>query len=61
MDEHHGIAALVSRAVLALVVAYLAVQRAGALDQRLSRLSDNLFTLRSELDQSRETAGRAAC
>ena len=42
-------------AIVALVVAYLAVRRAGALDQRLSRISDNLFTLRSELTQSRET------
>jgi hybrid cluster-associated redox disulfide protein len=41
-------------AVLALVVAYLAVRRAGALDHRLSRISDNLFSLRSELDESRE-------
>jgi hybrid cluster-associated redox disulfide protein len=44
-------------AVLALVVAYLAVHRVGVMDNRLSRLSDNLFTLRSELDQSRETLG----
>jgi hybrid cluster-associated redox disulfide protein len=42
-------------AVIALVVAYLAVRRAGALDHRLSRISDNLFTLRSELNESRET------
>ena len=44
-------------AVLALVVAYLAVHRVGVMDSRLSRLSDNLFTLRSELDQSREQLG----
>jgi hybrid cluster-associated redox disulfide protein len=42
-------------AVIALVIAYLAVRRAGALDQRLSRISDNLLTLRSELNESRET------
>jgi hybrid cluster-associated redox disulfide protein len=42
-------------AIVALVVAYLAVRRAGALDQRLSRISDNLFALRSELNESRET------
>jgi hybrid cluster-associated redox disulfide protein len=42
-------------AVIALVVAYLAVRRVGALDQRLSRISDNLFALRSALDESRET------
>jgi hybrid cluster-associated redox disulfide protein len=41
-------------AVIALVVAYLAVHRAGVLDHRLSRISDNLFTLRSELDENRE-------
>jgi hybrid cluster-associated redox disulfide protein len=36
-------------AVLALAVAYLAVRRVGVMDNRLSRISDNLFTLRSEL------------
>jgi hybrid cluster-associated redox disulfide protein len=41
-------------AVVALVVAYLAVRRAGALDQRLSRFSDNLSSLRSELRESHE-------
>ena len=41
-------------AVGALVIAYLAVRRAGALDLRLSRLSDNLSSLRSELVASQE-------
>ncbi len=36
-------------AVVALVVAYLAVRRAGALDLRLSRISDNMVGLRTEL------------
>jgi hybrid cluster-associated redox disulfide protein len=44
-------------AVLALVVAYLAVHRSGAIDGRLSRISDNLFTLRSEVDHDREQFG----
>jgi len=41
-------------AVVALAIAYLAVRRAAALDQRLSRASDDLFSLRSELDETRE-------
>jgi hybrid cluster-associated redox disulfide protein len=44
-------------AVLALVVAYLALHRVGAIDGRLSRLSDNLFTLRSEVDRSKDELG----
>jgi hybrid cluster-associated redox disulfide protein len=44
-------------AVLALAVAYLAVRRVGVMDNRLSRISDNLFTLRSELDENRERLG----
>jgi hybrid cluster-associated redox disulfide protein len=44
-------------AVLALGIAYLAVRRVGVMDSRLSRLSDNLFTLRSELDENREKLG----
>jgi hybrid cluster-associated redox disulfide protein len=39
-------------AVVALVVAYLAVRRAGAVDLRLSRLDDNLLSLRSEFTES---------
>jgi hybrid cluster-associated redox disulfide protein len=41
-------------AVVALVVAYLAVRRAGALDLRVSRISDNLSRLRSELAESQD-------
>ncbi len=41
-------------AVVALVVAYLAVRRAGALDERLSRVSDNVMALRSGLNETRE-------
>jgi len=41
-------------AVVALAIAYLAVRRDGALDQRLSRVSETLFSLRSELDETTE-------
>jgi hybrid cluster-associated redox disulfide protein len=41
-------------AVVALAIAYLAVRRAGALDQRLSRVGETLFSLRSELDETTE-------
>jgi hybrid cluster-associated redox disulfide protein len=41
-------------AVVALVAAYLAVRRAGALDQRLSRLSDSVFSLRAEMAEGQE-------
>jgi hybrid cluster-associated redox disulfide protein len=44
-------------AVVALVVAYLAVRRAGALDLRLSRISDNLSRLRSEVTESQAQLG----
>jgi hybrid cluster-associated redox disulfide protein len=39
-------------AAVALVVAYVAVRRAGAVDLRLSRMSDALFNLRSEVTES---------
>ncbi len=47
------IAALIL-AVLAVGVAYLAVRRAGALDQRLSRLESSLYSLKSDIMDQRE-------
>ena len=47
------IAALIL-AVVALGVAYLAVRRAGALDQRLSRLESSLYSLKSDIMDQRE-------
>lgn len=44
-------------AVVALVAAYVAVRRAGALDDRISRLSDSVFSLRSEFAESQEKLG----
>lgn len=41
-------------AVVALVAAYVAVRRAGAMDDRISRLSDSVFSLRSEFAESQE-------
>ena len=41
-------------AVVALAIAYLAVRRGGALDHRLSRVDETLFSLRSELDETTE-------
>jgi hybrid cluster-associated redox disulfide protein len=41
-------------AVIALAIAYLAVRRVGALDLRLSRVTDNLVSLRSELDEGQK-------
>jgi hybrid cluster-associated redox disulfide protein len=41
-------------AVIALIVAYLAVRRAGALDQQLSRTSSSLHDLRGELGETRQ-------
>jgi hybrid cluster-associated redox disulfide protein len=38
-------------AAAALVVAYMAVRRAGAVDLRLSRVSDSLFGLRTEVTE----------
>jgi hybrid cluster-associated redox disulfide protein len=39
-------------AVMALIVAYLAVRRTGALDQQLSRTSSSLSDLRAELSEN---------
>jgi hybrid cluster-associated redox disulfide protein len=47
------IAALIIAAV-SLVVAYVAVRRAGAVDQRLSRLESNLYSLKSDILEQRE-------
>lgn len=41
-------------AVVALGVAYLAVRRAGALDQRLARLESSLYSLKSDIMDQRE-------
>ena len=39
---------------VAVVVAYVAVRRAGALDQRLSRLTSSVYDLRGEVGETRE-------
>jgi hybrid cluster-associated redox disulfide protein len=46
------IAALIIAAV-SLVVAYVAVRRAGAVDQRLSRLESSLYSLKSDILEQR--------
>jgi hybrid cluster-associated redox disulfide protein len=50
------LAALIIAAV-SLVVAYVAVRRAGAVDQRLSRLESSLYSLKSEIMEQREKLG----
>jgi len=40
-------------AIVALLIAYLAVRRAGALDERLSRANSNYMELRAELSETR--------
>jgi len=40
-------------AIVSLLVAYLAVRRAGALDERLSRANSNYTELRAELSETR--------
>ena len=47
------IAALIIAAV-SLVAAYVAVRRAGAVDQRLSRLESSLYSLKSDILEQRE-------
>jgi len=48
-----SIAALIV-AALALLVAYISIRRAGALEQRLSRLESSLYSLKGEILEQRE-------